>query len=87
MTAKEKLLGEKELARRELARRNYGAYLSLTHGAMWKDTKFALYLAQEIQSFIETDTGHAYDILVIATGPQHGNILPTPLPQTPAWPR
>lgn len=84
MTKKEQLLIEKELARRELARRDYGAYLALAHGAVWKDTKFARYLAREIQSFIETDTGHAYDILVIATGPQHGKSM-TASESLPSW--
>lgn len=84
MTTKEKLLIKQELARRELARRNYGAYLALVHGAAWKDTKFASYLAQEIQAFIEEKTEHAYDILVIATGPQHGKSL-TVTESLPSW--
>lgn len=78
------LIIEQELARRELARRNYGAYLALTHGQMWKDTAFARYLADEIQSFIETDTGHAYDILVLACPPQHGKSM-TVTETLPSW--
>lgn len=61
-----------ELARRELARREYGEYLALSQGKGWCRTALSCFLAREIQDFLETDTGHAYDILVIETPPQHG---------------
>ena len=61
-----------ELARRELARREYGEYLALSQGKGWCRTALSCFLAREIQTFLETDTGHAYDILVIETPPQHG---------------
>ena len=61
-----------ELARRELARREYGEYLALSQGKGWCRTALSCFLAREIQAFLETDTGHAYDILVIETPPQHG---------------
>ena len=61
-----------ELARRELARRDYGAYLALTQGRGWKETALSRYLARAVQTFLEADTGHAYDILLIETPPQHG---------------
>ena len=61
-----------ELARRELARRDYGEYLALSQGKGWCRTALSCFLAREIQTFLETDTGHAYDILVIETPPQHG---------------
>ena len=48
-----------ELARRELARRYYSEYLAYAYGASWIRTKLSSYLAQRIQNFIETDTGHA----------------------------
>lgn len=65
----------RELARRELARRNFGAYLAYTNGPDWKRTRFSEYLAKEIQTFVETDTGNAYDILVIESPPQHGKSM------------
>ena len=61
-----------ELARRELARREYGEYLAMSQGKGWCRTALSCFLAREIQDFLETDTGHAYDILVIETPPQHG---------------
>lgn len=64
-----------ELANRELARRNYIDYLSYVNGETWQRTRFAEYIANEIQKFIETDTGNAYDILILETPPQHGKSM------------
>ena len=61
-----------ELARRELARRNYSDYLAYANGAAWKRTRMAEFIAHAVQRFLETDTGHAYDILAISAPPQHG---------------
>lgn len=65
----------RELARRELARRSFLHYLAYVHGETWKQTRFSKYLAEEIQRFVETDTGNAYDILVIESPPQHGKSM------------
>lgn len=65
----------RELARRELARRSFTHYLAYVNGPAWQRTRFAEYLAQEIQTFVETDTGNAYDILVIESPPQHGKSM------------
>lgn len=73
-----------ELARRELARRNYGDYLAYVNGETWKKTKLSRYLARELQEFIETDTGNAYDILVLETPPQHGKSM-TVTEALPSW--
>lgn len=64
-----------ELARRELARRSYADYLDYTNGPSWKRTRFSDYLANRIQSFVERDTGNAYDIMVIESPPQHGKSM------------
>ncbi|MBQ9346220.1 MAG: phage terminase large subunit, partial [Oscillibacter sp.] len=61
-----------ELARRELARRQYGDYLELVYGEQWIPTRFSRFLAEELQTFLETESGNAYDILVLETPPQHG---------------
>lgn len=61
-----------ELARRELARRFYSEYLAYVQGASWKRTKMSEFIATKVQDFLETDTGHAYDLLIIETPPQHG---------------
>jgi hypothetical protein len=52
-----------ELARRELARRYYGEYLAYSYGDDWVRTRLSSYLAEKIQTFIETDTGYAYRFL------------------------
>lgn len=64
-----------ELAHRELARRSFIDYLSYTNGPTWKRTRFAEYVAEQLQDFIESDTGNAYDILVLESPPQHGKSM------------
>lgn len=73
-----------ELARRELARRNFIDYLAYVNGETWKRTRFSRYIADELQKFIETDTGNAYDILVLETPPQHGKSM-TVTEALPGW--
>jgi len=74
-TRDRKLAVTRELARRELARRRYGDYLAYVNGPGWVRTRFSEYLAGEIQRFVETDTGNAYDILLIEAPPQHGKSM------------
>jgi len=74
----------KELARRELARRDYRQYLPYVHGAMWKKTRMSEYIAKRVQDFVTTDTGNAYDILVVKTPPQHGKSM-TLSETLPSW--
>lgn len=69
---------------RELARRSYIHYLRYVHGNSWVDTTFARYVAKEVQGFIETDTGRAFDILILQTPPQHGKSM-TATESLPAW--
>ena len=63
------------MVQRELARRHYAEYLPYVHGKSWVRTKLSTYLANEIQAFIEADTGNAYDIMIIETPPQHGKSI------------
>lgn len=72
-----------ELARRELARRRYADYLAYVNRG-WLSTRMSDYLADEVQRFVETDTGNAYDILVIETPPQHGKSM-TITEAFPSW--
>jgi len=74
----------RELARRELARKSYKRYLYYVHGVLWKRTRMSDYLADEVQRFVEEDTGNAYDILIIKTPPQHGKSL-TITESFPSW--
>lgn len=73
-----------ELARRELARRRFKRYLALVQGPQWVRTALSSYLANRIQAFLEAETGHAYDILVIETPPQHGKSM-TVTESVPSW--
>ena len=73
-----------ELAKRELARRLYREYLAYAHDGTWKRTRMSSFLADEVQRFIEADTGHAYDILVVNCPPQHGKSM-TITESLPSW--
>ena len=73
-----------ELARRELARRDYGEYLALSQGRLWRRTALSEFLARQVQDFLEADTGHPDDILVIQTPPQHGKSV-TVTETLPSW--
>lgn len=73
-----------ELYRRELARRSYPEYLAYTQGPLWKRTRFSEYLARTVQEFVETDTGHSFDILIVNTPPQHGKSI-TLTESFPSW--
>ena len=74
----------RELARRELARRHFRDYLVYTHGKQWKRTKLSRFLADRVQAFLESETGRAYDILVLQTPPQHGKSM-TITESLPSW--
>ena len=74
----------RELAQRELARRSFAEYLAYVQGRMWKRTRMAEFLAGRVQAFLETETGHAYDILLIETPPQHGKSM-TVTESVPSW--
>ncbi len=74
----------RELAKRELARRSFRHYLYYVHGPVWTRTRMSDYLADRVQAFVETQTGNAYDILVIQTPPQHGKSL-TITESFPSW--
>lgn len=73
----EELLGQirAEKAKRELARRRYVDYLAYVYGKSWVRTKLSSFLANTVQSFVEADTGNAYDVLIIETPPQHGKSM------------
>ena len=84
MARREKLLLKREMARRMLARKSYRRYLYYVHGESWRRTRMSDYLADEVQRFVETDTGNAYDILLIETPPQHGKSI-TISETFPSW--
>lgn len=56
----------------ELSRRKFVHYAQYVNGAGYIHGKFTRFLCQEVQEFIEKDTGNAYDILLLSVAPQHG---------------
>ena len=65
-------------------RENYASYCYFVHKGKWIDTHFHKFLANKIQSFVETHTGNPYDILVLSCPPQHGKSL-TVTETFPSW--
>ena len=51
---------------------DYCEYVSYVHQGAWKKTPFHRFLCKYVQNFIERETDSPYEILVIATPPQHG---------------
>ena len=67
-----------------LMRESYATYCYFTHRGEWIDTHFHKFLANKVQSFVETYTGNPYDILVLSCPPQHGKSL-TVTETFPSW--
>ena len=67
-----------------LMRENYATYCYFAHKGKWIDTHFHKFLANKIQTFVETPTGNPYDILVLSCPPQHGKSL-TVTETFPSW--
>ena len=57
---------------RMILQTDYCAYVHHVHKGMWIPSKFHKFLCDTIQDFVETDTGHSFDILILSTPPQHG---------------
>lgn len=68
----------------EILKSSYAAYCYFVHNGKWIDTCFHKFLAEKVQSFVETDTGNPYDILVLSTPPQHGKSM-TVTETFPSW--
>ena len=67
-----------------LMHESYATYCYFVHKGKWIDTHFHKFLANKIQSFVETYTGNPYDILVLSCPPQHGKSL-TVTETFPSW--
>ena len=67
-----------------LMRENYATYCYFVHKGKWIDTKFHKWLANKVQTFIETPTGNPFDVLCISCPPQHGKSL-TISETLPSW--
>lgn len=68
----------------ELSRRNYAEYVEYVHRGLYIHGRFTRYISKVVQDFVETDTGHAYDILCLSVPPQHSKS--TTITETlPSW--
>lgn len=71
-------------AYKELVKSNYYAYVHYVHDGLWKPSKAGKFLTDEVQKFIEEDTGNAFDILIVSMPPQHGKSM-TITETLPSW--
>lgn len=70
--------------KKELCRRVYSDYVEYVHEGQWIKGKAVSYICDKVQEFIEKDTGHAFDILVLSIPPQHGKSM-TITETLPSW--
>lgn len=77
----------KEELYRAILQNDYAEYVQYTSRGGWKKTKFHRYLCEQVQDFVERDTGNAYDILVLSVPPQHGKLIAddTPVLTRDGW--
>jgi predicted phage terminase large subunit-like protein len=68
----------------EMAKKHYWFYVQYTNKGLWFPGKVHMYLCNEVQEFIETNTGHPYDILLIHMPPQFGKST-TITEALPSW--
>ena len=59
-------------AYRTVLQTDYCEYVAHVHHGAWKKTPFHRFLCKYVQNFVERETDKPYEILVIATPPQHG---------------
>ena len=57
---------------RAVLQTDYCEYVKYVHHGAWKKTPFHRFLCKYVQNFVERETDKPYEILVIATPPQHG---------------
>ena len=67
-----------------LAKQDFKTYCYVVHRRVWKMGKMVTFLCETIQEFVQKQTGHAYDILVLSVPPQHGKSM-TITETFPSW--
>lgn len=78
MLAKKKLAFK--IAGSRAVKESYLSYVELVHTTVneatdWKRSRHLIYVCDEIQKFVESDTGNAYDIMVLNLPPQVGKSM------------
>lgn len=71
---------------RDVLKTDYCAYVKHCNNG-YKVSRFHRFLCDTVQDFIETETGHAYDILILSCPPQHGKLIAddTPVLTSTGW--
>lgn len=68
----------------ELSRSDYAEYVEYVHNDRYIHGRFTRFVCGTVQEFIEADTGHAYDILILQSPPQHSKSM-TLTETLPSW--
>ena len=70
-----------------LVKTNYTAYTYYVHQGRWIPTRMGKYITERIEEFLDDNTGHPYDILIISCPPQHGKLCAddTPVLTSEGW--
>lgn len=70
-----------------LVKTNYTAYTYYVHQGRWIPTRMGKYITERIDEFLNDNTGHPYDILIISCPPQHGKLCAddTPVLTAEGW--
>lgn len=63
---------------------DYNAYVNYVQGDSWVNSRFHRFLCTKVQEFLEEDTGHAIDFLILSCPPQHGKSA-TITETLPSW--
>lgn len=67
-----------------LCRNMYKCYVAYVHHNHWTAGKAVSFLCDTVEAFLQKDTGHAYDILILSMPPQHGKSM-TITETLPSW--
>jgi len=81
--SQEKLLNLDNI-QQELARQEYASYVEYVHRGRWIPAKHLLFVCAKIEQFIQEETGHPYDVLILQMPPQHGKSMST-TETLPSW--
>jgi predicted phage terminase large subunit-like protein len=73
-----------EAEQRDRCKTKYSKYVEYVHDGRWTPGKAPVYVADRVQEFIETETGNAYDILILQEPPQHSKSM-TVTETLPSW--
>ena len=60
---------------RRKAEADYYSYVQYVHPRTYKPNRAAALICNTVQNFLEEDTGHPYDVLIVTMPPQHGKSM------------